>query len=190
MASTVEICNRALQKLGAKSITSLSDGSANARHCTTAYEPIKKRLLEKHDWVFARKRAELAADSEAPAWGRANAFTLPADFIKKIEPYPEDVNNQDDWEIEDGKILTNDTAPIYLRYTYDVTDTSKFPPLFAELLATELAFELCEALSQSNTKKEGLRGDASDIVAEAKKSNAFQRPALAPPEDPWITVRA
>ncbi len=189
MASEVEICNRALQKLGAKRITSLTQDSPNARACNLAYEVVRDRALESHPWNFAIARAELAAAGSAPAWGRANSFLLPADFLCLRPDYPEDQTLAKDWIIEAGSIYSDDSDPIYIRYTYRVTDPVQMPTLFREYLSTLLALELCEELTQSNTKKESLKTDVKMALADARRSNAFQNVSAIPPEDPWITCR-
>lgn len=189
MASEVGICNRALQKLGAKRITSLSQDSVNARACNVAYEACRNRLLRSHFWSFSITRAELAADSTEPEWGRANSFQLPSDFIKLAPKYPEDNFLSNDWVIEGRKILTDDDDPIQIRYVYEVTDPNEMDPLFRELLATDIAFEICEEVTQSNSKKEGLRQDKKETIAEARKANAIEAISAQPPEDDYITCR-
>jgi hypothetical protein len=189
MASKVDICNRALQKLGAKSIISLTEDSRNARACNTAFEPVKLAELRAHPWNFAIKRAELAADATAPEWGRANSFTLPSDFVGMAPDYPEDNANDKDWQLEGKKILTNDSAPIYIRYKYNVTDPNEMDSLFREALACRLAAELAEALTQSNVKKSDLKADYKDVISEAKKQNAIENIGEDGPEDEWITAR-
>lgn len=189
MASEVGICNRALQKLGDKRITSLTEDAANARACNTAYAICRDAELEKHEWSFAIARAELAADALAPAWGRANSFQLPSDFIRLAHDYPEDNNNAKDWQIEGQKLITDDSAPIYIRYVKRVTDPNLFSSLFQEALAARLALELCEELTQSNSKKESAQADYTQAVREAKRSNAIQRVSSEPPEDAWLSAR-
>ena len=81
MASVVDICNRALQKLGAKRISALAEASSSARAVNLAYTIIRQAELRKFDWNFAITRVQLAADSPAPTWGRTNSFTLPNDFL-------------------------------------------------------------------------------------------------------------
>lgn len=190
MASEVDICNRALQKLGAKRITSLSDDSTNARACNASYEIVRDAELRSHPWTFATARASLAADSTEPDWGRENSFTLPSDYINILPPYPEDNMESLDWEVEGGKIYTDDSAPLYIRYTSRVSDTSLFDSLFIEALAASLAFEMCEELTQSNSKKESLRSDYDRIIGRAKKRNAMEKVSATPPLDSWITVRS
>lgn len=190
MASAVEICNRALQKLGAKRITSLLQDTPNARSCNVAYEAVRDGLLRDHNWNFAIKRATLAADSTAPTWGRASSFTLPSDFLCLAKDYPEDNALTKDWQIEGLSILTDDTAPLYVRYIWRVTDPNMMDSLFREALAARLACELCEEITQSNTKKQGLDADFEGIIQRAKNRNAIENIAAVPPEDDWITVRA
>jgi hypothetical protein len=189
MASEVEICNRALQKLGAKRITSLNQDSVNARACNVAYEPVRDKLLRSHNWNFSISRAELAADSSAPSWGRANSFPLPSDYVRLAPKYPEDITNNLDWVIEGKSILTDDSAPIQIRYISQVTDPNQMDPLFREALSALLAFEICEEVTQSSSKKEALRQDLKETMGEAKKANAFEVVPALPPEDTYITCR-
>ena len=188
--SDVEIGNRALQKLGAKRILTLTDDSVNARAVNAAFNPVKLAELEEHDWVCATKRAEIAADGTAPAWGKANSFTLPPDFVRLANDYPEDNLNSKDWQIEGKKIFTDDAAPLYIRYIYNVTDPNEMSPLLREAISARLALELCEEITQSNTKKAALEAEYKDIIARAKKSNAVQSIPVVPAEDTWITCRS
>lgn len=190
MASDVEVANRALQKLGAKRITSFSDGSPNASSCAVVLEPRKKALLRAYRWSFAIKRAELAADSPAPDWGRENAFSLPTDYLALIKDYPERERVDRDWQIEGKKILTNDAAPIYIRYIYNVTDYNEMDPSFLEALAADIAHELCEEITQSNTKKAALLQDKKDAIDEARRTSAIEKQIIPTPDDTWITRRA
>lgn len=60
MAATNEdIANSALLKLGAESITSLSDTTRRARLVNEQFNKIRKRLLRSHPWNFAMKRQYL-----------------------------------------------------------------------------------------------------------------------------------
>jgi hypothetical protein len=190
MASVVQICNRALQKLGSKRITDIEEDSVEARSCNVLYEDLRDAELRAHPWNFAIARSEIAADSETPDWGRANSFTLPADFLFLLEDYPEDNSLIKDWQIEGRKILTDDDAPIQIRYIKIVTDPNEMDPLFREALATKMAIELCEELTQSNTKKEGLKDDYKEIISQARKRNAIENVAAEPPTDIWLTARS
>lgn len=189
MATVVEICNRGLQKLGAARIVSLSENSVAARACNVAYTSLRDAELLAHPWNFAIERVQLAADATAPDWGRASAFSLPTDFLRLLSDYPELNLNSKDWQIEGRKIITNDSAPLNVRYVKQVTDPNTMDALFREALATRLALELCEELTQSNEKKAGLKDDYKDTIREARRTNAIQNVPAKPAEDDWITVR-
>lgn len=189
MASAVEICNSALQKLGAKRIVALEDDSVNARACNFSYEIQKRAELRKHSWNCAIKRASIAADSTTPIFTKTNYFTLPSDWIRMVDTDPEDNFNFKDWQIEGNKIATNYDAPLEIRYIYDVTDPNEMDSLFREVLATRMAIAMCEELTQSNTKKDDLRVDYKLLVDEAKKINAIERESQEPPLDTWISIR-
>lgn len=190
MASDVGIVNRGLQKLGASRITALSDNSVNARAASVAFEPLRQALLRAHPWKFAITRVQLAADATAPIFGKENYFTLPSDFLA-IAPPDGDFNpNSKDWEIEGRKLVTNDSAPLDLKYIKDVTDPNDMDPLFREALSSLIAYELCEEITQSNTKKAGLLQDKKDAIAEARRRNAIQSRPIDPMEDTWVTSRA
>lgn len=189
MASNADIANRALQKLGAKRITILTEDSRNARAVNAAFETLKEAELREHPWNFAIKRVQLAAETTAPPFGRARYFQLPSDFLRILPPDPEYNMNDLDWQIEGRLIATNDSAPLDVRYIYNVTDPNTMDVLFRECFAARIAMELCEELTQSNTKKAAAEADYDNAIAKAKRTNAIERVAAKPPEDTWVTVR-
>lgn len=191
MASEVQIANRALQRLGAGRIVALDGASKESRECNVAYEPCRDYMLRSHPWGFAIKRAALAADSStaASSWstnlGRAFAYTWPSDAVRILLPSEEEI----DWLLEGRKILTDWDAPLEVRYVARITDPNLMDPLFREAVSCWMAHEMCEALTQSNTKKAGLREDLKDVIAEARRINAIERPPVQTPDHSWDTER-
>jgi len=194
MASEVEIVNRALSRVGANRVTSLTENSVNARAANAVYATLRDAELRAHRWSFAIKRAQLAEDATAPAFGPAHAYPLPSDFLKLLPPDPDQHLNDLDWRIEHHNgascILTDDTAPLNIRYIHRLTDPNRMDALFREALAMRIAKELCEPLTQSNTKIQLIEADYRTAIAAARQANAFERPSDEPPEDTWLTVRA
>lgn len=192
MASKVEICNRALQLLGANSITSLEGNSTEARECSRAFDIVRDAELRAHPWNFARKRVSLAASSTTPAFEYANAFPVPSDFIRlKLE------NRSQvpvDWQIEthstgDVCIMTDDSAPLKIVYIAQITDTAKWDALFVEVFAARLAMDICEKITASAQKRQLAQNEYQWKLAEAKRVNAIERPAIIGDESPWVTAR-
>ena len=60
MASVVDICNGALNQLGASTILSLTEDSKNARLCNARYTQVRDSLFRSHPWNCLVKRVELA----------------------------------------------------------------------------------------------------------------------------------
>jgi|TARA_R110000803_G_scaffold50766_2_gene105232 hypothetical protein len=190
MASAVDICNLALQRLGSKSISSLTEDSTSGRACNRIYEHARDSELRAHPWSFARSRATLAAEATDPDFGYSKQYPLPSDCLRIL---PNDgsntVSRQDDWQIEGRKILTDDTSPIYLVYIKQVTDENDFDSLFTELLISRIAMDIAEAVTQSNTKKDDAQVRYTNAKKDARKANAFGRGAQTPPDDAWLTSR-
>lgn len=189
--SDVQIVNRALDKLGhTQPITSLtSDTSKAARLANRMFEFLRRKELSANYWTFARQRAQLAAEITGPAFGWTYAYQLPSDFLQLFflpdVSYPFDGFTDETYssiyEIESGKILTDEPAPLKIQYIADVTDPNLFHPMFAEALACLLAQEMCESLTQSNTKRQLAIRDYEAIIKEARYVDAIQQPPVMLP---------
>ena len=172
MASDVGIANAALRKLGQPPITAFSENSKAARLANERFAELRDELLSRHPWNFAFKRASLAASSTSPAWGFANAFPLPIDYIRMFE-----VNGEDEasgkWKVEDGSVVTDLAAPLDVRYIYKVTDANRMSAGFREALASLLAADWAEDITGDTAK--AVRMDRKAIRAEAQaRSNDGQ----------------
>lgn len=181
----IDLCNSALQRVGATTITSLTDNSPEARACVVAYDSNRRSELRKYKWNFAITRAILTPDTTAPAFDYAYQFTLPTDCLRVLRPNTEDL----DWNIEGRKILTNDGSTLQLRYIADVTNEALFDSVFYDVLAAALAVDLVERITQSNTKKQLLMAEYKDLVNMGRRVNAIETGPEDPPDDGWWTVR-
>ena len=198
MASQTEICSRALTKLGADRITSITENSKSARAMNALWETVRKAELRKRIWKFATMRTTLPAVSTPPAWGYNNAFQLPADFLRLVQvndtfavPALTDYRDQDDssYQIENGLILTIFNAPLKIRYVQDVTDTGRFDALFVEVFASKLAYEACEEITQSLSKRQQANEDYKQAMHDATLTGAVERAPQGFPDDSWVIGR-
>jgi hypothetical protein len=185
MSSVVDVCNKALDKLGHGAITSLSDGTKAANLCDRAWPLVRDQVLRDHPWNFAVKRAVLAASNTAPEWGFSAKFPLPSDNLRLVEV--RDLSTSE-YSVEDGCIQA-DADTLYIRYVYRVTDPNRYDSLFIDAAACRLAFELCEALTQSNTKKDALSQEYEDSLTRARRVDGQENPPQQYEEDDWIAVR-
>jgi hypothetical protein len=185
--STVQAANRALQKLGAGRIESLTQDHPNARSMNAVFAPVRDAELRKYAWSFAIKRASIAADVDGPTWGDWNRYSLPNDFICLVRD--NESGRTVDWKIEGQYILSADASPLEIRYIARITDTNVWDTLFFEAFAAKLALETCEEITQSTSKKESIKRDYDEAIAEARRLGAIEKEAQESPEDAWLDAR-
>lgn len=190
--SVTKLCNRALQRLGSARITDIEEDSKNGRACNACYESLRRKELAAHNWRFAITRVILAPLAAAPVFDFDYQFPLPADYVKMMKPVL-DTGIPDplcDWEVEKGVILTNNNGDtLNFRYIADVTDVTTFNPIFFEALAMQMAFAMCEELTNSTSKQQGVLADYKDQIAEARRANAFEAVPMEGQEGSWSLAR-
>lgn len=197
MASEVEICNRALHKLGADTIISLSDDNNRARVMNVAYQPVRDAELFRRRWKFSLKRASLAALSTAPEFGFLYQYQIPTDFLRLVEggdlltnvDLSDYRNGGPTYAREGDKILTDYPAPLDIRYIARITDTSLFDPAFAEALSARLAMECAKRITDSETAVQAAQQNYRLAIREAIVANAIERASESMADDSWIMAR-
>ena len=145
MASVVDICNGALNQLGATTILSLTEDSKNARLCNSRYTQVRDALFRTHPWNCLQKRIQIAADSTAPAWGFSYAYTLPADCLRLLKILDYDSN----YKVEGRKILSN-TSSMKILYVGRVTDPNEYDELLRETLSASLGADIAFGVTSNN----------------------------------------
>lgn len=200
MASDVDIANRALTKLGAATIISLDQDDPKATVMSVTFPMVRDAELRRHRWKFSIRRAALPALSAAPSFGFARAFQLPADplclrviqvseFHLGLDRSDYRGSPSDPYSIEGQQILTNLPAPLKIRYIAQITDTGIFDPAFVEAFASRLAYECCERITQSDSKKEAARADYRMAIKEAALANALESAPSSVADDTWVMAR-
>jgi len=162
MPSTVDIANYALNNLGASNISSLDENSKAARIVNQRYEAVRDAVFRAHPWNCLIERAQLAQDTDAPAFGYAYQYALPTnpyclrvlEFSNGTLSYPQDniTNNSGGpvFVIEGRKLLT-DEAVARIKYIGRVTDPQQYDASLVEALAARLAAEVCYAITGSTS---------------------------------------
>ena len=145
MASVVDICNGALNQLGATTILSLTEDSKNARLCNSRYTQVRDALFRSHPWNCLQKRVQIAADATAPAWGFTYAYTLPADCLRLLKILDYDSN----YKVEGRKILSN-TSSMKILYVARVIDPNEYDELLRETLSASLGADIAFGVTSNN----------------------------------------
>ena len=128
-----------------------------------------------------------------------NAFKLPAGFLRVCSQSPKAGSISllgastglpyNDWEFENGYLVSSEVSYIMLRFIADMKDVSRFHPMFCEGLAARLAYEICEPVTQSASKKGVIAGDYTKFMNEARTINAIEAGSEEPPIDDWESCR-
>lgn len=198
MASVIQVCNRALTKLGAARITSIDDDVKAARALKSAFDDVRDDELRAHRWQFAMRRTTLAALATAPAFGYTYQYQVPTDFLRLDmvdDRFPDAVLDnyigaeELDYALEGNVILTDIAAPLKLRYIAQVTDPTAWDVNFREALACRLAAELAEDLTQSNQKRQLAWSEYDRSIKQAIRSSAIEKLPVTGPDNAWIISR-
>ena len=146
MASDVDICNSALNMIGASNIVALTEDSRAARVCNQRFAFVRDATFRAHPWNCLLRRTSMAAESDAPAFEFTSQHTLPSDPYCLRVLRPEDPDTV--YRVEGRKLLSN-TTPFKMIYVARVTDPNEYDQLLLETLAARLASDISYALVNS-----------------------------------------
>lgn len=194
MASQTEIVNNALTALGLKRVLSIDDESESAIVMKTLWTLKRDAELQAHAWSFAITRASLPAMVSAPEFGYAYQYQLPSDYLSMVEVGEDYVfytptDQRSLFAIEGRKILTDEGAPLRIRYVRRIENAGEYSPMFANALAYQLAMDACQRLTESSSKEEMLAKKYTMAIADAKRSNNIEKPPQKMPDDSWWLAR-
>lgn len=184
MSIAIDICNSALIKLGQERINSLTDNNKRAKLCLEQYPKVLRRVLRSHPWNFAIKRASLEETADSPAWGEEAVYPLPNDCVRVFEV----AEKYYKYKIEGNAIVSKDGTP-NIKYISDDIDENLYDSSFAEAVASWLAADLCYALTQSATLKQGLLQEGEFWVAQARSVGAQEQTVDGLGFDEWDDSR-
>ena len=153
MASVVNMCNSALNLLGASTIAALTDDTKNARLCNQRYDPVRNRVFRSHAWNCLHKRVQLAQNSTAPVVEYSYAYALPSDCLRVLKIHngtTDSIASALDYKLE-GRNIVTDEGTIYLIYIALDTDPNNYDTYLRESISHQLAADLCYAITNNAT---------------------------------------
>ena len=163
MASVVDICNGALNQLGATTILSLTEDSKNARLCNSRYTQVRDALFRTHPWNCLQKRIELALDASAPTWGFKYSYTLPADCLRLLRILDYDTN----YKVEGRKVLSN-SETMKILYVSRVTDPNEYDELLRETISASLGADIAFGITSNNQTAKNMYELFKDKLRDAR----------------------
>ena len=176
MASVVNMCNSALNLLGASTISSLTEDTKNARLCNQRYEPIRNRVFRSHNWNCLIKRVQLAQDSTGPVVEYTYGYTLPTDCLRVMKIHngsTDSIASDLDYKVEGRKIVT-DITTIYLVYIALITDPNEYDSYLREAVSHQLAADICYAITNNSALANNYMIRADERLREARFIDATE----------------
>ena len=176
MASVVDICNSALNLLGASTISALTDDSKNARLCNQRYEPVRNRVFRSHAWNCLHKRVQLAQNSTAPVVEYSYAYALPSDCLRVLKVHngsTDSIKSDIDYKLEGRNIVTNE-GTVFIIYIAIDTDPNNYDTYLQESISHQLAADLAYAVTNNATLADKYMVRADERLREARFIDATE----------------
>ncbi len=129
-----------------------------------------------------------------------NIYRLPANFLREAPQSPKAGSTSylgaawglayPDWEYESNFIVSSEVNVILYRFVADYIDVRTMDPMFCEGLAARIAVEICEPLTQSTEKLNGIETIYKTFMGEARTVNGILTGSVEPPIDDYLACRA
>ena len=176
MASVVNMCNSALNLLGASTIAALTDDTKNARLCNQRYEPVRNRVFRSHAWNCLHKRVQLAQNSTAPIVEYDHAYALPSDCLRVLKIHngtTDSIASALDYKLE-GRNIVTDIDTVFVIYIALDTDPNNYDTYLRESISHQLAADLCYAITNNATLATNYMTRADERLREARFIDATE----------------
>lgn len=162
-SSWVELCNKALGRLGAGKISDFSTGGNLSYYCNLYLGDAIEYVFSQFDWPFAKTRLQLAASTTAPEYGYDYAFPLPSNYCRLVEVE----NDEYEYSVESNSILT-DSDEVWITYIAKPDDPVLLPGYIKRAIETELAFLLSTPLTSSDSVTQRVMSERELDMQRAK----------------------
>jgi hypothetical protein len=166
--NAIKICSAELQMLGAKAISSFTEGTDSANIADSLYQDIKKQTLLIYPWSFIYKKTQLSRLITNPTTEYKYEYQLTCDRIgpprmvmTSSSPGSPTIRN---YRIFQDKLLT-DEETIYIDYPYDVQEY-EMPVYFVQLMKYMMSWHLAMPITDQTEKAQYWQGVAVGTQAD------------------------
>jgi hypothetical protein len=166
--TALSICSDALLMLGARPISSFTEGTDGANIADSLYSDIKNQALMVYPWTFSFKKIQLSRLITTPVSQYKYEYQLPGDRLGPprrvfISPatYQRPIQN---YMIMGDKLLTNEEQ-VYVDYQYAAQEF-EMPVYFVQLLKYMLAWHFADPITDQTDKAQYWQSVAVGSPAE------------------------
>lgn len=181
MATATQICQMALDHIGATQISDISETSVEAQTCNRFYDPARQHALRDFPWGFAAAVLQLSEVTADPLWGYDYCYYYPANclFIRELKralpatvaPLAFRIAYYSDGV---GKVIVTNEPAAVAAYTYDVTNTDIFDAAFVNALSWRLATDICMPLTKSFQMQQACAEIYQNYINAAGRNDAAE----------------
>lgn len=186
--SAIALCSRSLLRIGAATIASFDEGTAEAEVAANLYPCLRDAVLSSHPWSFATAQTTLPQLAGEPLADYGYAYQLPADFLRVLSAGPSGRGQGLTYRISQNRLLCN-SDEVVLTYVFRPDETA-FPPFFDQMLIARLTAEFCIPITESTNRAQFLFRLAEDEFRRAKLIDGQQHTPLAICDFPLVDVRS
>lgn len=193
----VTVANLATGYIGDDDLISAPDEQSKpARTVAAVWDEVRKFVLSKNEWTFARRGISLAArpaTAANPVIGYDYAFPLPVDYRRLIQIIEPIACRSRYLVAADAagkrEILVNTAGPLVIRYIRDVEDPALWSDGFTEAFVFRLAWQICDRLSGDKARKRDAGDQFRMALRQAGGANAKEDPPRELDRGDWVRSR-
>ena len=170
------LCNRALDHISEFALDSLEDPTVYARWLNRNFSPTVEAALRMDAWNFACRFTLVQEDADAPIMRWRRSFELPPLCLRVLQPTKDGYRNGYPlaWAVQGNKLLMNDAPTKGIEYIHNVQEPGQFDPLFAEMVAAQLAAGMAQRFTAKNSYLDRCVQLANQARDQASEINAFE----------------
>lgn len=181
--SDIDICNLALDRLGQASAASINPPETTQEIiCARHYDKTRRKLLRAYIFNFSKKYDTLTKDPlKVPAFGFANAFSLPNDFLRLLalgdSTVEKDIQRRF-YDFSEGFIFTDASIGDELQITYikDAILVGQFDALFVDSFVLMLAADMAYKFSLKPSLVKAIRDELGESLVAAAAVAGQEKP--------------
>lgn len=200
MTDRLKLYNGALQLVGARDLSSLTEEQETRRQLDLAWNDGAVRFcLEQAQWKFAMRGARIDYNpSIEPTWGLRRAFTKPDDWVITSALCSDEFFQTPLLQyVDEAGFWYADVDEIYVRYVSDDSsyggDLSRWPFSFADYVKAYLAAKVVAKLTGDKEIRDRILHPRDGILTRAlgvaKNKDAMAGPTLFPAPGSWVSSR-
>lgn len=188
----VQICNLALQELGANRIINLSETREEAVLCNLFYVPIVEEVLRSHEWncaLWYQSLAPVNSDDAKYLLGSISKwryqYALPTNpYCLRAVEIPDHPKAK--YEVINRYLLCNLTS-VTLKYVQRLEDESHFDSLLVRSIAYRLAADLADKITNSRVTRSEMMNQYEWSLKNARAIDGIESEEPETDNDDWST---